>query len=98
MRLNPMKSRSYGITYHLTHQTFLDPDHLDQAIHAAILDLNRERMPVPLGDCLGRDALACAVDLVESQLGRSDNRSQLDVAIDHLRWQIGRFVLGDMLE
>lgn len=34
--------------YHLAHQTFTDPAALDQAIHAAVTDLNRERMRDPL--------------------------------------------------
>ena len=34
--------------HHLAHQTFADIDALDQAIHDATADLNRERMPVPL--------------------------------------------------
>jgi len=31
--------------YHLAHQTFTDTAALDQAIHQAVTDLNRERMP-----------------------------------------------------
>ena len=34
--------------HHLAHQTFTDIVALDQAIHAAVEDLNRERMVVPL--------------------------------------------------
>jgi len=34
--------------YHLAHQTFIDAAALDQAIHAAVTDLNRERMRDPL--------------------------------------------------
>ena len=34
--------------HHLAHQTFTDSAALDQAIHAAVNDLNRERMVVPL--------------------------------------------------
>lgn len=34
--------------YHLAHQTFTDATALDQAIHAAVADLNRERRVVPL--------------------------------------------------
>jgi hypothetical protein len=34
--------------HHLAHQTFTDVAALDLAIHAAVDDLNRERMPVPL--------------------------------------------------
>jgi hypothetical protein len=34
--------------YHLAHQTFTDVAALDQAIHTAVEDLNRERMVVPL--------------------------------------------------
>ena len=34
--------------HHLAHQTFTDSDALDQAIHNAVEDLNRERMAVPL--------------------------------------------------
>ena len=34
--------------HHLAHQTFIDIAELDQAIHAAVEDLNRERMVVPL--------------------------------------------------
>ena len=34
--------------YHLAHQTFTDAAALDQAIHAAVTDLNRERMRDPL--------------------------------------------------
>jgi hypothetical protein len=34
--------------HHLAHQTFTNIDALDQAIHAAVEDLNRERMGVPL--------------------------------------------------
>ena len=33
---------------HLAHQTFTDSAALDQAIHAAVTDLNRERMVIPL--------------------------------------------------
>jgi transposase len=35
--------------HYLAHQTFADTDALDRAIHDAAADLNRERMPVPLG-------------------------------------------------
>lgn len=34
--------------HHLAHQTFVDADALDQAIHDAVDALNVERMPVPL--------------------------------------------------
>jgi transposase len=34
--------------YHLAHQTFTGVAALDQAIHTAVEDLNRERMIVPL--------------------------------------------------
>ena len=34
--------------HHLAHQTFTDLAALDQAIHAAVVDLNRERIPNPL--------------------------------------------------
>jgi len=34
--------------HHLAHQTFTDITKLDQAIHEAVKDLNRERMVVPL--------------------------------------------------
>src|SRR4051794_30715855 len=34
--------------HHLAHQTFTDVDALDQAIHVAVEDLNRERMTAPL--------------------------------------------------
>ncbi len=34
--------------HHLAHQTFIDADALDQAIHHAVIDLNRERIPNPL--------------------------------------------------
>ena len=34
--------------HHLAHQTFTDSTALDNAIHAAVRDLNRERMVVPL--------------------------------------------------
>lgn len=34
--------------YHLAHQTFTDAAALDQTIHAAVTDLNRERMRDPL--------------------------------------------------
>jgi len=34
--------------YHLAHQTFTDAAALNQAIHAAVTDLNRERMRDPL--------------------------------------------------
>jgi transposase len=33
---------------HLAHQTFTDSAALDHAIHAAVTDLNRERMAVPV--------------------------------------------------
>ena len=33
---------------HLAHQTFTDVNALDQAIHDAVIDLNRERIPDPL--------------------------------------------------
>jgi len=35
---------------HLAHQTFTDTAALDQAIHAAVQDLNRERMTAPLAN------------------------------------------------
>jgi len=34
--------------HHLAHQTFVNADALDQAIHNAVEALNEERMPVPL--------------------------------------------------
>ena len=34
--------------HHLAHQTFTDADALNQAIHDAVIDLNRERTPNPL--------------------------------------------------
>ena len=34
--------------HHLAHQTFADLPALDQAIHDAVIDLNRERIPNPL--------------------------------------------------
>ena len=34
--------------HHLAHQTFTDAAALDQAIHDAVTELNRERMPNPL--------------------------------------------------
>ena len=34
--------------HHLAHQTFIDLPALDQAIHDAVIDLNRERIPDPL--------------------------------------------------
>jgi transposase len=34
--------------HHLAHQTFTDIADLDNAIHTAVADLNRERMFVPL--------------------------------------------------
>jgi transposase len=34
--------------HHLAHQTFVDADALDQAIHNAVKALNDERMPIPL--------------------------------------------------
>jgi transposase len=34
--------------HHLAHQTFTDADALDQAIHHAVINLNRERTPNPL--------------------------------------------------
>ncbi len=34
--------------HHLAHQTFTDIDALNKAIHTAVKDLNRERMPGPL--------------------------------------------------
>jgi len=34
--------------HHLAHQTFTDVNALDQAIHDAVIDLNRERIPDPL--------------------------------------------------
>ncbi len=36
--------------YNLAHQTFADSDALERAIHKAVTDLNRERMPVPLAN------------------------------------------------
>ena len=43
--------------HHLAHQTFTDVAALDQAIHDAVIDLNRERIPDPLAMprilCLG---------------------------------------------
>jgi len=41
--------------HYLAHQTFVDVDALDQAIHSAVEALNEERMPVPL-DKLGISA------------------------------------------
>jgi transposase len=44
--------------HHLAHQTFTDVTALDQAIHDAVIDLNRERIPDPLAMpnlCLGTD-------------------------------------------
>jgi len=39
---------SHGLkAHHLAHQTFTDIAALDQAIHVAVKDLNRERMVVP---------------------------------------------------
>jgi transposase len=35
--------------HHLAHQTFTDAAALDTAIHKGVQDLNRERMPAPLG-------------------------------------------------
>ena len=35
--------------HHLAHQTFTDDAALDDAIHQGVQDLNRERMPAPLG-------------------------------------------------
>ena len=34
--------------HHLAHQTFVDTDDLDQALHQAVGELNTERMAVPL--------------------------------------------------
>ena len=34
--------------HHLAHQTFTDVNALDLAIHDAVIDLNRERIPDPL--------------------------------------------------
>jgi hypothetical protein len=34
--------------HHLAHQTFTDVNALDQAIHDAVINLNRERIPNPL--------------------------------------------------
>jgi hypothetical protein len=34
--------------HHLAHQTFADPDALDQGIHQAVAALNAERTPLPL--------------------------------------------------
>jgi len=34
--------------FHLAHQTFVDADDLDRAIHHAVSELNAERMPLPL--------------------------------------------------
>jgi len=34
---------------HLAHQTFADPDALDQSIHAAVRQLNAQRNTLPLG-------------------------------------------------
>jgi Phage integrase family len=36
--------------HHLAHQTFTDPDVLDQAIHRAVAALNSERKRDPLGN------------------------------------------------
>ena len=36
--------------HHLAHQTFTDAAALDQDIHAAVRDLNRERMALPLAN------------------------------------------------
>ncbi len=36
--------------HHLAHQTFTDADHLDQAIHKAVIKRNQERSSNPWGD------------------------------------------------
>jgi transposase len=36
--------------HHLAHQTFIDADDLNAAIHAGVADLNRERAKLPLAD------------------------------------------------
>lgn len=36
--------------HHLAHQTFVDTDDLDQAIHQAVARLNAERMTLPLAE------------------------------------------------
>ncbi len=41
-------SRSGAILRPLAHQTFTDVNALDLAIHDAVIDLNRERIPDPL--------------------------------------------------
>ena len=51
--------------HHLAHQTFTDAAALDQAIHDAVTDLNRERIPDPLAKprilCLGaKDGVGAA--------------------------------------
>jgi hypothetical protein len=38
--------------HHLAHMTFSDIDHLDQTIHSAVAEMNRERMPAPACDNL----------------------------------------------
>ena len=43
--------------HHLAHQTFTDVAALDQAIHDAVIDLNRERIPDPLA----RPRILCLV-------------------------------------
>lgn len=47
--LNDIKVVWYDLkAHHLAHQTFTDTAAIDQAIHTAVKDLNRERMVVPL--------------------------------------------------
>jgi hypothetical protein len=43
-------STSIGTIPHLAHQTFTDPDVLDEVIHQAVAALNSERKRDPLGN------------------------------------------------
>ena len=58
--------------HHLAHQTFTDVAALDQAIHDAVIDLNRERIPDPLAMpqnlCLDLRGLLRRLDLLFHRL------------------------------
>ena len=59
--------------HHLAHQTFTDVAALDQAIHDAVIDLNRERIPDPLA--MPRILLSNRLTLIKAPPIRSPRSS-----------------------
>ena len=70
--------------HHLAHQTFTDVDALDQAVHAAVQQLNRERMAVPLANLsilrLGKNDLEVVEDAIGAFVTPRRKRSPAWVA------------------